>query len=768
MAFFRKSVLLLFLSAPSWCFSQKILEGKVLSAATGEPLAGASIHLLGTNKGSVTDMGGHFQIPKTAEKIIVSCVGYETREISIQGADTLTVRLEEGMRLTDCCCITAPYLPDQFRYPVPLQTLDRSELSRDVDLSLAPALNRIPGVYMQSGTLSTNRLTVRGIGSRTPFGTSKIRVFLHNIPLTNGAGESALEDVDMSLLGNVTLYKGPSSSEYGAALGGMLHLKARQVKQEQSGLSTTWQAGSYGLWRGTTTFEKGFEKGWLLAQHTRTHSDGYRENNRYDRQGGSVVAHFEPDGRNGFTFLADFATVKAQIPSSLNRADYLDNPRKAAPNWAAVQGYEDYDRLVAGLSHRLVLLEKNTSHLTWINAAFTAWRKNDESRPFNILNEGSQIAGLRSRLDWKKDAGAWNVETSLGGELFSENYDWQTYATNLGVRGKNLSDNREQRNFHNLFAQARLEKWMRDAQLFFEAGANYNATTYDLDDFFNFDSLDHSGRQRFEPIVSPRVSAGCFLHHKITVYLTASHGFSPPTFEETLTPEGYVNPAIQPERGWNYEIGSRGFGMGAWRWQYDVSLYTMRIRDLLVAERVGQDQYVGANAGKTIHDGLEISLSAKPLPSPGPVSLGIWGAYTYTHYRFADFVDRGADYSGNPLTGVAPHTASAGADAETRWGLYGNLNWQFSDKLPLRDDASIFSEPYHIVNIKAGWRFPFGRQRWELNVFAGMNNVLNEKYASMFQINAAAFGSAAPRYYYPGLPRNGYCGAALKWKFGKF
>ena len=35
-------------------------------------------------------------------------------------------------------------------------------------------------------------------------------------------------------------------------------------------------------------------------------------------------------------------------------------------------------------------------------------------------------------------------------------------------------------------------------------GANYNATDYQFQDFFNFDTLDHSGRQRFEPIVSPR------------------------------------------------------------------------------------------------------------------------------------------------------------------------------------------------------------------------------------------------------------------------
>lgn len=744
-----------------------MLKGNVVSATTGQPLAGATIQLVGTSKGTMTDESGYFQIPAAIEKIIVSYIGYTNREILVRELDTLLIQLAESIQLIDGCVITAPFLPNQFHYPVSLKTLKLPDLSRDIDLSLAPALNRIPGVFMQSGTFGTNRLSVRGIGSRTPFGTSKIRVFLQAIPLTNGAGESTFEDVDINLLGNVTIYKGPSSSDYGAALGGMLHLKAKQIHPDDSGISTVWQAGAYGLRRNATAYEQGFEQGWVFGQYTRTHSDGYRENSRYDRESASIVTHFEPDRRNGFTFLADYVSVNAQIPSSINRTDYLNNPRRAASNWAAVHGYEDYVRVLAGLSHRLVLLDKNNHKLTLINAAFTTWRQNDESRPFNILAEESNIVGTRSRLDWENNTGEWKMESSIGAEFFSENYAWQTYATDLGIRGDNISDNRERRSFHNYFAQFRLERSMFHSLLFMEAGANYNSTEYRFQDLFNFDSIDHSGLQPFDAIVSPRISAGCFFNDKITIYATASHGFSSPTLEETLTPEGFVNPDIQHEQGWNFELGSRGFNIGAWRWAYEMSVYTMHIRDLLVAERIGEDQYIGANAGKTIHNGFEISISAKPFPLDALVTLDIFASYSYADYHFDTFVDNGIDYTGNPLTGVPPHTASVGANIESLLGIYGNINWQFSDKLSLRDDASVFSEPYDVVNIKAGWRYLAVKRRWEFNVFCGLNNVLDEKYASMVQINAVAFGAAEPRYYYPGLPRNAYFGAGLKFKLGQ-
>ncbi|MCF8359782.1 MAG: TonB-dependent receptor [Prolixibacteraceae bacterium] len=37
---------------------------------------------------------------------------------------------------------------------------------------------------------------------------------------------------------------------------------------------------------------------------------------------------------------------------------------------------------------------------------------------------------------------------------------------------------------------------------------------------------------------------------------------------------------------------------------------------------------------------------------------------------------------------------------------------------------------------------------------AGINNVLNQHYASMILVNAPSYGGSAPRYYYPGMPRN--------------
>ena len=52
---------------------------------------------------------------------------------------------------------------------------------------------------------------------------------------------------------------------------------------------------------------------------------------------------------------------------------------------------------------------------------------------------------------------------------------------------------------------------------------------------------------------------------------------------------------------------------------------------------------------------------------------------------------------------------------------------------------------------------------WEL----GVQNLLNEKYASSILPNAVGFGSAPPRYYYPGNPINLYGGFKFIYRFGR-
>lgn len=750
--------LLLLLLISQILFAQVKVEGTILDKITKEPLIGANIVLKDSDKGAITNLNGQFElnIPHQQDTLLIYYMGYTNYEIIVQAGQKYTILLDRKSTVLNDSIIV--YAPDRtwsrlYREIPSAINLPQKALQLDEQSNIAAALNRVPGVYMHTGAFNTNRITIRGIGSRNLFGTAKIRAFLDEIPLTNGAGETTLEDIDLSFVDNIDLIKGPTSSAYGAGLGGIIRLNP-DWNSEGTTLNVSNTTGSYNLQRNVIQYQYGKEGFSFRVGVNQMHSDGYRENNQYDRLGFTVLSSIKKE-RNRLTLLFNHIDLKAFIPSSLNETDYRNNPQKAAFVWAQVKGFEDYTKTLTGISYETNITSKLSSTTSLFNTQFRSY----ESRPFNILRENSTVLGARTKF---KQAFAQANYLEWGAEFFHENYDWQTNVTNRGIMGTSISINEETRQYLNVFLQSR---WAILENMFLTAGVNYNTTNYNLDNLFSANNQNTSGDYSFKPVASPFLSAYYYptLSSVNTInmsfYGIVSHGFSPPTLEETLTPNGVINPDIQPEKGWNMELGTRGNWANI---SYNLSVYTMQIKNLLVARRTGFDQFLGINAGKTTHQGIEFSLQAKH-------QWWIWQLqpflnYTYANYRFEEFIDNDDDYSGNKLTGTAPHIASAGLLFETqgRQIIYGNFNYQFVDQMPLHDDNSLYSNAYQLWNGKLGYRMMLG-QAWQIDANLGVNNLFNEQYASMLLINAASVGGAAPRYYYPGLPRNYYGSLGIRY-----
>lgn len=243
-------------------------------------------------------------------------------------------------------------------------------------------------------------------------------------------------------------------------------------------------------------------------------------------------------------------------------------------------------------------------------------------------------------------------------ELFREKYNWSTWSNQLP--DELLSDNRELRAYENMFVQ--LETKFRE-KLFLSAGLNGNLTRFRYTDQYLPDG-NQSGNRFFRPVLSPRVGTNYRISEVFTCFGNISHGFSIPSFEETLLPGGTINPGIKPESGWNMETGIRA-GLKN-RIRASLSYYRIYIKNLLVARRTGEDAWVGVNAGRSIHPGLEAEMKWVVFNPPSYPSLMLNGNVTLTNFRFQDFVDDDHDFSGNLLPGTSRKT----------WLLAGNFQCQ--------------------------------------------------------------------------------------------
>lgn len=723
------------------------IKSRLYDSDSGNPVEGATIIGLPDSVFAISDSGGKFSI-QTSQSYLIRTLGYNNvRLMSLDSIIYLTPTIVNLKGVE----VTTQYIPSTiWEYAGAISKIGRKEIGRYDPTIITPALNSVPGIYMHSGALNTNRITIRGIGARTPFSTSKIRAYFEDIPLTTGIGETTLEDIDLDIIQNIEVIKGPTSSLYGVGLGGSILLNGIDNSTSQKIKSAT-TFGSFGLFKQRVNAQISGSNSNVNVGYTRLTSDGYRDNNEFDRDALFFLGTFgkKSDKLNTIVYYVD---QKAFIPSALNFEDFNNEPTSAAFSWQQAQGFEDYDKMLLGISWK----HDYHNSLKQYTSIFTSFRNAFEPRPFNILKENSAAAGLRSRLIIENSISGIKNTFMLGGEYFVDWYNWGTFENlheefaGMGsVLGAPLSDNRETREYFNIFFEDRIELSKRTR---LSVGLNVNSTQYDLQDFFTPDSINQTSGFGFDVIWSPRIALNHEINPSLVIYSNISHGFAPPTLEETLTPEGLINTNIQPETGYNYEIGLRGIYFN--KVSFDLSVYQMDIKGLLVSRRTAQDQFIGINAGKTTHRGLELAVDYAIINNRS-ISINYRGALSLNDFEFKEFIDGEDDFSGNQLTGVPSSQSYNEISLSTNIGVYWNTNAQYVGEIPITDANSIFSDSYFIVNTKAGFRKSF-LGRFTFDISGGINNVFDERYASMLLINAVGFGGSAPRYYYPGLPRNYY------------
>ena len=664
-------------------------------------------------------------------------------------ADSVSVRNSLGEVI-----ITSTPIEDQVQQiPAAVNVITADDFKRGDQLSIANELNKNPGIQMQQGALNTSRISIRGLGARSQYSTNRVKAYVEGIPLTTGEGETTLEDLDLNLIERMEIIKGPASSSYGAGLGGAINISV--IKPKTTSVSTNGLAGSYGLFKNgiTAALASGLTNGFISYNHLE--KDGFRANSNYNRNTLTAYAKTQLNEMSSLSFFGNYTRLKAFIPSSVNAETLQNSPEDAAFTWAQAQGYESYDKALAGLAYKWNINANNT----WQTSVFANYRDGYEPRPFDILDEDSFAFGIRSSL--KSQFSVFNIpaKSSIGVEYFDEHYQAQLFENlyeenngNGSLEGNRFSDQEQDRKYLNLFAQLSLQL---TAKLKADLGLNYNHSRYILDDYLNESNVDNSGVYTYPRIFLPQAGLSYEAASDKFIYASISRGFSLPTVAETLTPEGAINPEIKPEIGFNYELGLKAQWLDK-RLYTELALYTVQVNDLLVAERVGNDQYVGRNAGATDHNGVELLLNYRTSFSAN-WSLQPYGSLALNDYSFDQFVDNDEDYSGNDLTGVADQVINLGLDVAFKNCFKFNINYRHTGSIPLNDANTLYSDAYDLVNLRTDYSFTLF-SNLKTQVFAGINNVFDTAYAAQILPNATGFGGAEPRYYYPGEPINFYAG----------
>ncbi|PTX63094.1 iron complex outermembrane receptor protein [Kordia periserrulae] len=757
----NRRLLFFFLCFTITIHAQQRIDGTVVDADTNLPVFNAVVTDTFSKTTTKTNYRGKFSLSvATTENVElqISLEGYQSQKINTIAGKNITISLQPKNNTLDAVIINGLTIEQQLKQTTEtVSIVSKSEINSENTVQLAPILNRVPGVFMQSGSLNTNRITIRGIGARSPFATANIRAYYADIPLTDGNGESAIEDLELAAISRMEIHKGPSSSSYGVGLGGTILLYPEYAKFNETNTNLFTTVGSFGLFRTVAKVTHGGEKANINVIYSNTHSDGYRENNALDKATATITSNWLVNEQNELTFLGNYTTLKAFIPSSLNREDYENAPQSAAAIWNNARGFEDFKKTLFGVNWR----HDFNDNYTQKTSIFSSFNSNYEPRPFNILEEKATTFGIRTRLLATNTFENSTLKWSVGGELFFDDYNakqydnlYQDFPAGTGsVAGDIVSNIDETRNYFNLFAEA-IYEWKK---LSFSVGLHVNQTKYTAENQLNASAKEEFA---FDAIVSPKFGVNYEVASNFNLFGSVAHGFSTPTTAETLFPNGAFNPDIKAERGWNVEIGSR-FHTKNRKLSGSVSLYAMAVSDLLVNRRTATDQNITLNAGKTTHNGIEAALRYE-LINTGSFTLSSYVNASLNDFRFKEFTETNANFSGNDLTGVPKSVVNLGIELTSQKGFYGRLDFQAVGEMPANDENTVYSDAFELLNGKIGYQNTIGSQ-FSYDISLGANNIFDTKYVSQLQVNA--FGNdATARYFYPGLPFNMYGGVQLNYQ----
>ena len=616
-------------------------------------------------------------------------------------------------------------------------------------LSINESLQTVPGVFVLNpfNYAQDSRIAIRGFGARSDFGIRGVRLIVDGIPATLPDGQAGVDGIDLGSAQSIELLRGSAASIYGPASGGVIRIESESAP-EGVFVEPRITVGEYGLQK--TQLKSGWGNGpWnLILSGSALDLDGYRENSRTSNSSlNAILRHQAENGARTTTVVNIIDYPVQDDPGGLTAEEVAENPRQARDRNLQFDGGEAVQQEKLGVTTSIPLAE---GHEISVNG-FAVQRDFSNKLPFQ---NGGQVAFDRDffgggvRHDWDGEA----FRMVSGFELGQQQDDRQNYDNLNGTRGPLVLD--QQEDVRNIGGYVSGERDLSE-EITLSAAIRVDEVRFDVQDAFLQDG-DDSGDLTFQE-VSPTGGLRWQPRPELSVYGNVARSFETPTTTEFDNPNGGgFNESLEPQTALSVELGVKGdFLEHPWHPAFDVAVFTIDVEDALVPfeleEFPGREFY--RNAGSAQKNGVEASLRLRPFDF-----MLMEVSYTYSDFTYDQFGSSDGDVSGNRLPGIPEHFGNIRIDLEGFRGSSFIWNTRFVGAMQANDANTTEIDGSTVSDLRVVWEWV--HQDWNVEAYAGLNNVFDESYSANVRINA--FGD---RFFEPGPERNMYTGVRVRRSF---
>ncbi|UYO75275.1 TonB-dependent receptor [Halomonas qinghailakensis] len=646
--------------------------------------------------------------------------------------------------------VSAPRLARElYATPAAVSTLESEEIAQGQQrVRLDEALNSVPGVFLQNrdNFAQGQRIAIRGFGARAPFGVRGITIMVDGIPYTLPDGQAQLDAIDLDSAERIEVIRGPSSVLYGNAAGGVIDVTTADGR-DNPGTRLRMGAGSDGYQK-VALQNGGVQGDW--SHHislTALNVDGYREQSSTEKYLLNAKIRRELGSERAVTAIINLLeNPRSEDPGALNAREVAAGRDQAAPNSIALDAGQSVDQQMLGLQYEDLAAGDGELYLK----SFIAQRDFEQQLPF----VGSSRLGYQR--DYMGASAEYHKEVALGSLPLSyivgvdvarqEDERFRNDVDAQGVVGEQLADETQTATSAGVFAQGDLAL---SEQVTLSLGARFDQVALDVDDTFLADG-DQSGKRTFNEWSG---SAGLSYRYRPQhqAYIDTSTAFETPTFAEFANPSGGgFNPAVEPQKAWNREIGLRGY-IEPLAMDYDLALFSVRVRDELVPYDEGGRTFY-QNAADTQRDGLELALGWQLADQ-----WRLDSALTLARYEFDKFATPSERFDGNRIPGLPEQTWVNQLTWENLDQRFATLETEYIGDLVADNANATEVDSYWLLNLRVGdgWQLS---EDTRLSAYLGLRNLLDKEHYANVRLNGT-FG----RFYEPAPGRSVYGGVELSF-----
>jgi iron complex outermembrane recepter protein len=572
-----------------------------------------------------------------------------------------------------------------------------------------------------------------------------IRLIADGIPATMPDGQGQAATFSLSSAERIEVLRGPFSSLYGNASGGVISIETRDGPEAPTG-EAAFSVGSYDSWRAGLLFGGQWGPLNAIGDLSRFQTDGYRDHSaaRRDHLNAKLRYRLNPD--TSLTLVANsLRQPETEDPLGLDRAMFESDPRQVHPNALLFNTRKtvNQDQVGTTLSHRL-----GQGRLEATLYGGERFVEQFLAIPLFVQNGSPTHSGGVVNLDRGYGGGALRYSTALAAVKLSVGIEHERmderrkgFVNDNGVAGALRRDEDNEVTSTDVYAQA---EWTFAERWSLHGGARHSRVRFTSEDhFIATGNPDDSGARSFSA-TTPVAGLLFKVNPRTSLYANIGRGFETPTFVELAYRSGGLtglNLDLDASRSRHAEIGAKAIVAGALR--INAALFDIATQDEIVVEQNTGGRATFKNAGHTDRNGIE--LGAETLFG-GALEARL--AYTRMKAVFRESFQTGPVLvpAGSFLPGV-PRSQLYGELRYRREPFYAQLEGLRRSRVAVNDQNSEFAESFSVFNAVAGLAQEGGR--WRLTEFVRIDNLADRNYAGSVIVN-----DGNGRYYEPSPRRN--------------